>query len=133
MHTQDPKEEDCLKAQKFIDSAMKLSRSMGMSVTPKGHGGKKHLATQMRRVKGGLFEFDESWTEKYHQVGYKFDMKLRNHGSELRKALVRAKHDRRQSRPETHDAMKRLQLFKRGKRKSMETKEREKKRMKEER
>ena len=41
----------------------------------------------MRRIKGGLFESDESWGEQYHHTGYAFDMRLRGQGSEERKAI----------------------------------------------
>ena len=67
---EDNTEENCENATKFIDSALELSRSMGISVLPKHHGTEAHLVKQMRDVKGGLFEFDESWTEQYHQIGY---------------------------------------------------------------
>ena len=36
--------------------------------------------------------------KQYHQIGYKFDMKYRNMGSELAKAKVRASADRRGKR-----------------------------------
>jgi len=79
----------------------------------------------MCSIKGRLFEFDESWTEQYHQVGYDFDMRLRNMGSEKRKAGVRAAGERRTSRPETQAAMKKLKRLKRGKRKATLAKESE--------
>ena len=81
LHTEFPREEDCDKAQQFIDAALELTRKMNMTVTPKSHGGEAHLVKQMRATKGGLFEHDESWGEQYHQVGHHFDMRLRNQGS----------------------------------------------------
>jgi len=125
LHTKDPKEKDFVKAQGFMNKALKVMRSLELSITVKGHGGEVHLVDQMRSVKGGLFEFDESWTEQYHQVGYDFDMRLRNMGSEKRKAGVRAANERRTSRPEAQAAMKKLKRLKRGKRKATMAKESE--------
>lgn len=128
LHTEWPSEEDCSKAQEFIDAAMKMSRALGISVTVKHHGGESHLVSQMRKLPMGLFEFDESWGEQYHQKGYSFDMNLRNQGSELRKAKVRAGNERRENRAETLEASEKLKANKRGKRKA--TIEREKSRKK---
>lgn len=46
-------------------------------------------------------EYDECWGELYHQIGYRFDMRLKNMGSEERKAKTRAKRDRIENLPET--------------------------------
>ena len=43
LHIQFPKEEDYVKTQASIDAALKLTREMNMTVTPKGHGGERHL------------------------------------------------------------------------------------------
>ena len=119
---EDNTEENCENATKFIDSALELSRSMGISVLPKHHGTEAHLVKQMRDVKGGLFEFDESWTEQYHQIGYQFDIKLRNK-SERKKAEVRAANDRRINLPQSQAAKKKLDELKRGQRKTTQMKE----------
>ena len=119
---EDNTEENCENATKFIDSALELSRSMGISVLPKHHGTEAHLVKQMRDVKGGLFEFDESWTEQYHQIGYQFDVKLRNK-SERKKAEVRAANDRRINLPQSQAAKKKLDELKRGQRKTTQMKE----------
>ena len=66
LHIEYPKEEDYSNTQLFVDAALQLTRKMDMTVTPKGHGGEKHLVGQMRSTKGGLFEFDEAWGEQYH-------------------------------------------------------------------
>ena len=119
---QDNTDENCKKAQEFIDAALDLSRSMGISVLPKHHGCEAHIVKQMREVLGGLFEFDESWTEQYHQTGYQFDMKLRNR-SEAKQAKVRAGNSRRTNHSETQKAEQRLDVLKRGKRKKTLQKE----------
>ncbi|KAL7533094.1 hypothetical protein ACHAWF_006364 [Thalassiosira exigua] len=108
LHTENPTEIDCSKAQEFIDRALSRTRKLGISVTVKGHGGESHLVAQMRSTPGGLFEFDESWTEQYHQTGYGFDTKLKNRGTELRKAETRAKNDQRENLPQTQEALKRM-------------------------
>ena len=118
LHIEFPEEDDYIKTQQFIDAALKLTREMEMTVTPKGHGGEKHLVGQMRMTKGGLFEFDESWGEQYHQTGYNFDMRLRNQGSEVWKAKVRAAENRRESLAGTQESLNRLKENKRGKRSS---------------
>jgi len=129
LHVKFPAEDDYIKTQQFIDAALKLTREMEMTVTPKGHGGEKHLVTQMRATKGGLFEFDESWGEQYHQTGYNFDMKLRGQGSEARKAKVRAAEERRVGLAGTQQSLLRLEekQNKKGKRDSTKEKEQEKK------
>ncbi|KAL7539781.1 hypothetical protein ACHAXR_011204 [Thalassiosira sp. AJA248-18] len=118
LHMENPSDADCDRAQEFVDKAMEKMRALGLSVTVKGHGGESHLVTQMRQV-GGLLEFDESWGEQYHQTGYRFDMKLRNMGSEVMKAYTRAGTDRRESKPQTIRAVKlMLEQTSKGKRKS---------------
>ena len=87
----------------------------------------------MREVEGGLFEFDESWTEQYHQVGYQFDTKNRNKGSEERRANVLAAENRRVHLPETQAELKKLDREKRGKRKATKMKEAEMKKEKKQR
>ena len=116
LHVEFPEEEDYTKTQSFIDAALKLAREMEMTVTPKGHGGEKHLVAQMRVTRGGLFEFDESWGEQYHQTGYNFDMRLRGQGSEVRKAMVRATANRREGLAGTRESILLLQKNKTGKR-----------------
>ena len=133
LHQVDPEEKHYVMAQERIDKALELSRSMGFSITPKYHGAEMHLVWQMRRCKGGLMEFDESWTEQYHQTGYNFDMKLRNMGSEKRKAEVRAAQDRRANRPQTIEARAKLKMHKTGKREGTKIKEALQKRLKESR
>ena len=132
LHTEFPGEEDCDKAQQFIDAALKLTRKMSMTVTPKSHGGEAHLVKQMRATKGGLFEHDESWGEQYH-LGHHFDMRLRNQGSEVRKARVRAAEVRRVGLVGTQLAMQELKNDKKGKRKGTILKEEEHKKVKKER
>ena len=90
---------------------------MDISVLPKHHGCEAHIVKQMREVVGGLFEFDESWTEQYHQVGYQFDVKLRNM-SESKQAKVRAAESRRINRSETQtqEAVQKLDVHRKGKR-----------------
>ena len=78
-------------------------------------------------------EFDESWTEQYHQTGYNFDMELRKMGSEKRKAEVRAAQDHRANRPQTIEARAKLELHKTGKREGTKIKEALQKRLKESR
>ena len=133
MHTNYPTEENCNRTQEYIDKAMIVSREMKMSVIVKEHGTEQHLTRQMRNTKGGLFEFDESWGEQYHQVGHGFDVRLNNQGCELRKGIVRAKDNRRVSKPKTQFALKRLDATKRGKRPATVAKEAEVKRAKTER
>ena len=76
-------EADFIKAQNFIDQAVAKMRELDISVAVKGHGVASHAVEQMCDMAqfGGLFDFDESWGEQYHQVGYRFAMKLRNRGS----------------------------------------------------
>ncbi|KAL7544955.1 hypothetical protein ACHAWF_008325, partial [Thalassiosira exigua] len=70
LHTKNSTDIYCSKTQEFIDRALSLTRKLGISVTAKGHGGESHFVAQMHSTPEGLFEFDESWTEQYHQTGY---------------------------------------------------------------
>ena len=133
MHTNYPLEENCRKTQQYIDKAMKVSREMEMSVIVKEHGTEKHIVSQMRNTRGGLFEFDESWGEQYHQVGHSFDVRLNNQGCELRKGIVRAGENRRVTHPKTQLALKKVVEKKRGKRPATLAKEADVKKMKTER
>ena len=133
LHTEEPTDDDCEKAQNYIDQALSLTRRLNMSVTVKSHGAESHLTHQMRTVPGGLFEFDESWGEQAHQIGYSADMRLRCHGGEARKAKVRAADARRKENPQTREELERVRARKRGKRKSTVEKEERKKEVKLER
>ena len=110
LHVEDPVEADFVSAQKFIDQAVAKMRELDISVTVKGHGAASHAVEQMCDTAqfGGLFDFDESWDEQYHQVGYRFDMKLRNRGSEVRKAQTREKWDRTDNLPTMLEASRKL-------------------------
>jgi len=116
LHIRFPSVAQCAETQVYIEAAIKLSHEMGMSKTVKGHGSQRHIVNQMRRVYGGLPEFDEQWAERIHQVGKKADMRLRNL-DEGRAALSRATTFRRVTRPETKFARTRLTKYKRGQRK----------------
>ena len=109
LHNDDPKEEHCLKAQLFIDQALSKMRELELSVTVKGRGLETHIVDQMHATAkyGGLFDFDKSWDEQYHQVGYRFAMRLKNMGSEVRKSHTRAKHERNKGLLETQAALER--------------------------
>ena len=84
-------------------------------------------------MKAGYSIRDESWTEQYHQVGYQFDTKNRNKGSEERRANVLAAENRRVHLPETQAELKKLDREKRGKRKATKMKEAEMKKEKKQR
>jgi len=87
LHFKDPVEADFGKAQKYIDHAVTKMRKLDKNMAVKGHGTASHAVEHMRNTAqfGGLFDFDESWGEQYHQVGYRFDMKFRNRGREVLK------------------------------------------------
>ena len=55
---------NCTQMEVFIESTIEVSRSLGFTTTPKGHGVEDHLVKQMRMVYGligcGLKDFDES-------------------------------------------------------------------------
>lgn len=132
LHIEFPEEKDFIETQQFVDAAVELSFKMGMSKTVKGHGAQRHIVKQMRAVYGGLFEFDEQWAERIHQIGKNYDMKYR-YQNEYRKAMTRAMETRRLSKPQTLAATASLATFKRGKRKAVIAKQRSDKRVKSER
>ena len=45
----------------------------------------------------------------YHQIGHRFDVRLRNLGCEAKKAKTRAKRDRTENLPSTQVAMKKIE------------------------
>ena len=98
----------------------------------KGHGSQRHIVSQMRSLYGGLPEFDESWAERIHQVGYNLDMKLQNF-NEYKKAYTRATIFCRRSKPQTQRAMKSLSTFIRGPRKRTMVKQHDQEQVKKER
>jgi hypothetical protein len=57
-----------VKLEGFIDTAMKLWRGFGNSITPKVHTIEDHLVEQVRRLKG-IGDLGEDFIEKYHQDG----------------------------------------------------------------
>ena len=77
VHTVDPEEKDCKKAQDLIKQAMSTARKMKMSITPKGHGMEAHVVDQMRCTPGGISMMIGHWVEKYHHIGIKYDDKCR--------------------------------------------------------
>ena len=86
------------------------------------------------RMFGKLEDFDESWMELYHQIGYKFDMKYRNMGYEHKKAAVMASNNRRNNRAETIEAGQRVKKqHTRGLQKETKAKKEEKDQLKKER
>lgn len=70
IHTVDPTDDDCDKAQECIDMAMKQVRAMGISIKPKMHA---IAVRQMRAIPGGISKLMEHWVEQYHQIGYWYD------------------------------------------------------------
>lgn len=100
VHVQDPTEDDCNKAQLYIDLAMRAHRLLGFNVTPKTHGMEKHVVDQMRRFAGGIAKLIEHWVEHYHQIGHGYDMKWNNQPGEERKAEIRASREYIFSLPE---------------------------------
>jgi len=112
-HTVEPIEEDFELGDKLVKKTMALTRDMGISVTIKGHGTESHLIPIMRRVPGGLNEFDESWGEQIHQSGRSNDLKYRNM-SELQKAKYLKKQEIREQLPKTQFELAKLDVHKRG-------------------
>lgn len=115
--TVNPTEDDCKQAEKYIKNALQLMRDMGISITPKAHGMEDHVVKQMAKVPGGIGNLVEHWIEKYHQEGYKFDMKYRNMPDEVAKAMVRARRDKIKNDPDVIRARKRVEEKFSGKRK----------------
>ncbi|KAL7525335.1 LOW QUALITY PROTEIN: hypothetical protein ACHAWF_001314 [Thalassiosira exigua] len=108
LHANEPTEDDYKKAQSYIDKALALMRKLNMNVTVKGHRAECHLVHQIGTVPGGLFEFNESWGEQAHQLGYNSDMRLRNQGGEDQKAKVRAANARRECKPQMQQALRQV-------------------------
>ncbi|KAL7524330.1 hypothetical protein ACHAWF_000904 [Thalassiosira exigua] len=133
LHVDEPTEDDRKKARNYIDKALALMRKLNMSVTVKGHGAEYHLVHQIRMEPGGLFEFNESWGEQAHQLGYNSDMRLRNQWGEDQKAKVWAANARRECKPQTQQALWQVKEWQTGKRKSTLKKEELKKQVKAER
>ena len=62
------REEQIIKLENFIATAMRLWRDLGNSITPKVHAIEDHLVDQIRRLKG-IGDLSEDFIEKSHQDG----------------------------------------------------------------
>jgi hypothetical protein len=99
IHTPNPSVEHCKSTQNRIDHAMAHIRLMGFSITPKMHGMKKHVVTQMQTIPGGIGKLMEHWIEKYHQTGHRFDLAHCRVGTLSGQAAIRSSVKKRGRNP----------------------------------
>jgi hypothetical protein len=129
-----PTESDLVETEVYLQYAMRKTRELGLSITPKLHGMEDHVIQQMRTYPGGIAMLIESWVEQYHQTGYGLDVKHKNQKSTLETAKVRIRKETTRLLPEVQQEIeKNKEKHQRGKRKSTVEKEESMKKAKEER
>ena len=64
--TVNPTEIDAITYQRYVLAAVKASKALQCTVTPKVHMMLKHVEWQMTNIKGGLGDRMEDWVERLH-------------------------------------------------------------------
>ena len=96
--TVNPMEADKMTYQRYVLAALQGNTVLRCTVTPKVHLMLKHVAWQMKEIKGGLGDKMEDWVERLHQTG----MRLRQQFCTIQNPLVRAQACERVSLRSTH-------------------------------
>jgi hypothetical protein len=71
---------------RYVSAAVHGNNALHCTVTPKVHLMLKHVAWQMRNIRGGLGNKMEDWVEQLHQTG----MCLQEHFRRVKNPVVRA-------------------------------------------
>ena len=62
-------EADKMTYQRYVLAALQGNTVLRCTITPKVHLMLKHVAWQMKEIKGGLGDKMEDWVERLHQTG----------------------------------------------------------------
>jgi hypothetical protein len=84
-------EEDIITHERYAMAAGKGNKVIECSVTPKVHLMLKHVAWQMRNLRGGLGNKMEDWIKQGHQTGMRLQQRFRTVQKPLIRALAREK------------------------------------------
>jgi hypothetical protein len=84
--TVNPMEIDALTYQKYVLAAVKGSKALECTITPKVHMMLKHVEWQMMNIKGGLGDKMEDWVERQNQTR----IRMRQQFCTVQNPLVRA-------------------------------------------
>jgi hypothetical protein len=92
-----PMEQDTKNYLRYVLAAVHGNDALGCTVTPKVHMMLKHVAFQMRYIRGGLGDKMEDWVEQLHQTGMRLRQRFCTVQNPVIWALAREKANSRSS------------------------------------
>ena len=93
-------EQDTKTYLRYVLVAVHGNDALGCTVTPKVHMMLKHVAFQMRYIRGGLGDKMEDWVERLHQNGKRMRQRFRTTQNPVVHALAQEKANSRSSHPD---------------------------------
>ena len=84
----------------YVDAAVKGSKDLQCTVTPKVHLMLEHVEWQMTNIEGGLGDKMEDWVERLHQTGKRQRLRYRTVQNPVVRSLAREKANSRNMHPD---------------------------------
>ena len=84
----------------YVDAAVKGSKDLQCTVTPKVHLMLEHVEWQMTNIEGGLGDKMEDWVERLHQTGKRQRLRYRTVQNPVIRSLAREKANSRNMHPD---------------------------------
>jgi len=97
--TINPTEIDCSTYRMYVRAAVKGSKDLRCTVTPKVHLMLEHVEWQMTNIRGGLGDKMEDWVERLHQDGKRKRLRFRTVQNPIARAHAREKAHSRNMHP----------------------------------
>jgi hypothetical protein len=98
--TIDPTKIDTSIYRMYVDAAVKGSKDLQCTVTPKVHLMLEHVEWQMANIEGGLGDKMEDWVERLHQTGKRQRLRYRTVQNPVVRSLAREKANSRNMHPD---------------------------------
>ena len=98
--TINPTEGDTSIYRMYVDAAVKGSKDLQCTVTPKVHLMLEHVEWQMTNIEGGLGDKMEDWVERLHQTGKRQRLRYRTVQNPVVRSLAREKANSRNMHPD---------------------------------
>ena len=98
--TINPTERDTSIYRMYVDAAVKGSKDLQCTVTPKVHLMLEHVEWQMTNIEGGLGDKMEDWVERLHQTGKRQHLRYRTKQNPVICSLAREKANSRNMHPD---------------------------------
>jgi hypothetical protein len=98
--TINPTERDTSIYRMYVDAAVKGSKDLQCTVTPKVHLMLEHVEWQMTNIEGGLGDKMEDWVERLHQTGKRQRLRYRTVQNPVVRSLAREKANSRNMHPD---------------------------------